>query len=120
MDVLSTWCDERLANFSRDLHLGRREDRRVVSSRGERGQVDGAHPPAVMFQGSSERWLAVNVADQSYGSGVEIAGNLDLLFLGRADDWFDGQVILQRLLAASVDVSNRRADLSVRVGVNIL
>jgi hypothetical protein len=81
--------------------------------------MDGANSPAVMFQGSSEWRFAVDVANQPYGRGVEIRGDLDLLFLGGADDRFDGQVFLQRLPAAPVDVSNRRTDLSVRVGINV-
>ena len=81
--------------------------------------MDRADPPAVMFEDSLERRLAVDVADQADGRGVEVGGDLDLLFLGCADDRLDGQVIVQRLAAAAVDVADRRADLGVGVGVDV-
>src|SRR5262245_10846180 len=78
---------------SRNLHLRRREDRRVVAGDGEDGQVDGANAPAMVFEHAPERRLLVDIADQANGRGVEVAGDLHLRFLDPVDDGLDGQVV---------------------------
>ena len=72
-----------------------------------------------MFEHSLERRLAIDVAEQADRSRVEVRGHLDLSFLGRVDDRFDAQVIVQGLATASMNVPNRGADLRVAVGVDV-
>jgi hypothetical protein len=81
--------------------------------------MDSTNAPAVVLQDSSEWGFAVDIADEANGCRVEISGNLDLILLGGADDWFYGQVIMQRLTAPAVDIANCSTDLSIAVGINV-
>jgi hypothetical protein len=82
--------------------------------------MDRPNTPAVVLQDSPEWGFAVNVADEANCCRVEVSRNLDLIFLGGADDRFYCQVIMQRFSATAVDVANRRANLSIAVGINVL
>ena len=53
-------------------------------------------------------------------AGSKSVGTLTGCLLGRVDDRLDGQVVVQRLAAAAVDVADRGADLGVGVGVDVL
>ena len=81
--------------------------------------MNGPHTPAVMFENSMERRLAIDVAEKANRGRVKIAGHMHLSFFGRVDDRFDTEVIMQRLAAASVDIADRGADLGVAVAVDV-
>ena len=103
-----------------DFDLGRGQDRRVVARDRQQGQMDRSNSPAVVFQDAVEGGLPSTLPIRRMAAGSKSVGHLDTGLLGRVDDRLDRQVIVQRLAAATVDVADRRADLGVTVGIDVL